>query len=346
MTGLGPLNISALNTNPLGNVYTKAASGTAFIGSNDVVMSVWTLAAMHPKVGKVEVGHSPTVSAQTSLASFSSFHRIRGGYEDVYRSFTTTGTRPDGAVLPCTPIVGYFGTLGMLLDVPHISYATPSMLGLSLVGELAPAAYIDNVGGVNKNAYALSMLLKEECGNGISYDARLGYASNVLNGYGGLMIANAANQGKGISLIDEQLVAGKQINASLAISYKGWDTSISYGNEFSNLTPTQAITGSHPIDYTTIKPSIIEGTIGYKIPNTLLGGYTEIQATYGVFSNYLQYAHPVFTSSEAKISGIALGQFIGNLAIEARMQHYVTSNNLEESKNSANILSLGVLYLF
>lgn len=311
------------------------AVGFNLVDSASANFSEWTLAVTHPSLGRFEAGRSMTVSAKSAMASFSPFHRLRGGYEDAVTAYaqglSTTPTDPSAVA----PLVTYFGATAGLLDAPHVAYATPDLNGLTLTAEYAPSDYLGDIGGLKKNAYSLTAVLQKECGDW-RYDLRGSYANNVLNGYPDVTYANA-----GQLLTPDALVFGSQINASFAVGYRQWDASVSYGAEVSTENPDSPVTG---VAYDNIQPNILETTLGYSFENW--GGITGLQATYTVANHYLEYVSPYVTSSQATMVGVGVGQFIGNMTIELRAQRYTTSNNLITDSQSANIFSLGTLYLF
>lgn len=323
---------SLLNQDLTGNPQAGAV-GFNLMDSGEVNFNEWTLAVTNPTAGRFEVGKSPTMSAKSGMASFSPFHRMRAGYEDVVTSYAQG---LPGA--PVAPLIAYFGATGLLLDAPHISYVTPEYYGFTVAGEVAPSDYIGDIGGVKKHAYAVTFQYQGECGD-LRYDARAAFANNVLNGYPDVTASNA-----GALLSTDQLVFGNQFNSSVAFGYKQWDASISFGQETGSKEPVSGVVSG--MVYSDIRPSIIEGTLGYSFDNTYLGGTTGFQASYAVADHYLQYVSNAVTASQAKMVGIGVGQFIGNMTVEMRAQRYTTSNNLMSSSQSGNIFSVGTLYLF
>lgn len=309
------------------------AAGFNLMDSGEVNLNEWTLTFTNPSTGRVEMGRSPTMSVKSGMASFSPFHRMRGGYEDAVTSYT----QGVSSCLPVAPLIAYFGATGMLLDAPHVGYITPEYYGFTVAAEAAPSDYISDIGGVGKHAYAVSAQYEKENGD-FRYDARVGYASNVLNGYPDVTVAR-----HGELLTPDYLIYGDQFNASAAISYKQWDASVSYGKETGSAAPVSGVIAG--MDYGAIQPTIIEGTVGYSFENAYIGGMTGVQATYAVADHYLRYVSNQVTSSQAKMVGVGFGQFIGNMALEMRLQRYTTTNNLM-SDHSGNIFSVGALYLF
>lgn len=333
--------ISGLTVKPTASLLNQDMSGNPEAGavgfnlmdSGEVNFNEWTLTATNPTYGRFEMGKSATVSAKSGMASFSPFHRMRGGYEDVVTTYTQgiPGS-------PVAPLIAYFGATGMLLDAPHMGYTTPEHKGFTLTAEMAPSDYIGDIGGVKKHAYAMTAQYQKECGD-IRYDARLAFAGNVLNGYPDVTVAN-----DGVLLTTEQLIFGDQFNASIALGYKQWDASFSYGKETGSSEPSSGLVSG--MVYGDIKPYIYETAVGYTFNNVSIGGNIGVQATYAVADNYLRYVHNGIDASSAKMVGIGVGHFIGNMTVEMRAQRYTTSNSLMADNHSGNIFSVGTLYLF
>ena len=289
------------------------------------------------------------------MATFSPFHRLRGGYEDAVTALTEVATYSPYTAY--APLITYFGATSALIDAPHISYKTPDFKGLTVTSEYAPAAYLTDVGGTAQGAYAVAGQYSNTYDD-FKYDARISYADNVLNGYPAILAYNQLNNYAQNLLYYNQLVFGSQFNASAAIGYKGIDASISYGHETNSSSPLQYFNGGFtsgldPLeaqDAANIKPSIIEGTVGYTF-NTMMGGKTGILATYALARDYARFFDESITSSKATMWGVGVGQFIGNLSMELRVQRYNTNSTITGTvftpvSYSGNIISLGTTYLF
>lgn len=332
-------NASLLNQGLDGEL-APAQRGFNLVDSADANFDVWTLSMNHAHYGKWEVGRSTTLSAQAGLASFSPFHRLRGGYEDALttltQGFTPITPNTDLTQVQGIPLIAYFGASGMLLDAPHVSYKTPDFHGVSGFAEWVPTAYLGDIGGVSSQAYAFGLHIQEQDAD-FKYDARVAYANNVFNGYPTLLLIN---QG----VLDAALVRGSQINTSLAVGYQGFDASISYALENHSKTPKNPV--DPLVNFSAVKPYIIEGTVGYSVENKYFGGKTSVQGTYTLAENYLSYLNSYVTGSRASMAGVGLGQFVGNMAFELRVQQYKTSNNILNKSATGNIISFGTMYLF
>ena len=177
------------------------------VNMNVALYQQWLLSVTHPHYGRMEAGRSLSVSAQAAMASFSPFHRLRGGYEDAVIAIVAWGEDQQSQQM-YTPLVSYFGVTTGLLDAPRVSYTTPSVQGLRFGGEIVPSGYRTDIGGAKKNAYALTADYTYAEGN-LRYDARISYAHNTLNSYLPRDLSMPSFDG---------LLFGNQVNASMALS--------------------------------------------------------------------------------------------------------------------------------
>ena len=357
--------ISGISTRPTSSLLNNSFSQTmqsVSVNSDDIADSAvtlfqrWTLSISNPNYGTLEAGKAITESAKSIMATFSPFHRLRGGYEDAGTALTEVATYST-SLKAYAPLITYFGATSALIDAPHISYKTADFKGLTVTSEYAPAAYLTDIGGTAQGAYAISGHYSSTYDD-FKYDARISYADNVLNGYPAILSSLAMNFATQNLLYYNQLVFGSQLNTSAAIGYKGIDASVSYGYETNSSNPLQYFDGGFtsgldPLesgDAANIKPSIIEGTVGYTF-NSMMGGKTGILATYALARDYARFFDESITSSKATMWGVGVGQFIGNLSMELRVQRYntnstATGNTFTPVSYSGNIISLGTTYLF
>lgn len=356
--------ISGLSTRPTSSILNdsfnrtqQSITGNNTTNSADALFQRWTLSISNPNYGTLEAGKALTESAKSIMATFSPFHRLRGGYEDAVTALTEVATY--SIYTAYAPLITYFGATSALIDAPHISYKTPDYRGFTVTSEYAPAAYLTDIGGTAQGAYAVAGQYSNTYDD-LKYDARISYADNVLNGYPAILAYNQLNNLSQNVLYYNQLVFGSQVNASAAIGYKGIDASLSYGHETNSSSPLQYFGGGFasssldPLevgDAANIKPSIIEGTVGYTF-NTMMGGKTGILATYALARDYARFFDENITSSKATMWGVGVGQFIGNLSMELRVQRYNTNGTITTGSSfspvsySGNIISLGTTYLF
>ena len=306
------------------------------------------------------IGKDVTASANAidARSTHSPFHRLRGGYEDAVTALVSVGAYGTNLPQPIpayAPLITFFGATAGLIDAPHVGYESPSFGGFTYVSEYAPSKYLTDIGGVNKNAYAVTAQFKSpDIHDKITYDARVSYAHNVLNGYPGIISKAKAAQTDALLTIYE-LVFGDQLNASASVAYAGFDASLSYGYEFASKSPEAIFDSGLNVTTTVtapgkIKPYILEGTLGRTM--AFGPGKVGVMASYAVAKDYARYFDAQMTSSKARSYGAGVGFFVGTLSAELEFLHYQTKSVFATGSNksgatfSGNIITFGVIYLF